>query len=435
MKVTREKTENRQAFLTIEPDREEVDASIAEAYEHMGKKANIPGFRKGKAPRAVLERFLDKTSVLEHALGHLWPEVYERALKEENIEPIAEPHVHIESTDPVIFKAEVPLPPVVELGDYHGISVSAEEPEAVDEQVDKIMEELRHERATWEPVERPLALDDLAIFDIESSVGGEPFVNQKDAQYQLASDSPFPAPGFAEQLVGMNKNEEKEFTIQFPDDYATSELAGKEASFKVKLSEIKQEVLPELTDELAKEIIPDIDSVAALRERIFTNLKRHAEERVRRAFEEKAVQALVDVSTVEFPPTIVEFEIDHMIQDQARQLRMDGRSLEEYLQRINKTEDEVREELRPLAATRITSALVLNKLTEAENISVENPEIDAEIEAIIESATDRKEDLRRGLNTETSRTSMRRMLVTRKTMARLAELAGGKGNEKKEEDK
>ena len=182
MRVTKEKTENGQAFLTIEMEPAEVEESLEKSYYRLVRKANIPGFRKGKAPREILERHIGKESLLEDALNRLLPEAYEKAIKEQKIEAIAQPHIEIAQTDPVVFKATVPLPPKVELGDYHHIQVTPEPVELTEDDVNAMMEQLRHQQATWEPVERAVEFDDLVVLDIESIIEDEPFLNQEAAQ-------------------------------------------------------------------------------------------------------------------------------------------------------------------------------------------------------------------------------------------------------------
>jgi trigger factor len=187
-------------------------------------------------------------------------------------------------------------------------------------------------------------------------------------------------PGFAEQLPDMKKNEDKEFKLQIPADYSQSELAGKEPWFKVKVTEIKEEKLPEFNDKLAKQIDPQFETVAILREKVSAELRQQVEEKAKRDFEDKVIQEVVNLAQVEFPPILVEMEIDRMINEQARRLQMGGHGLEQYLNSINKTEAELREELKPVATRRITHSLVLGKIAEEEKIEVADSETDAEID-------------------------------------------------------
>ena len=425
MKVTREKTENSQAFLTIEMEPAEVEESLPQSYHRLVKKTNIPGFRKGKAPRAILEHYVGKESLLEEAINNLLPQAYEKAIKEQEIEAIAQPQIEIAQTDPLVFKAVVPLPPTIKLGDYHHITVAQEPVEVSEDDISAAIEQLRHQHAIWEPVERPVQLGDLAVLDIESHVEGEPFINQKGAQYQVTQDVPFPVPGFAEQLKQMKIGENKDFKLQFPSDYPKGELAGKEASFKVKVNEIKEEKLPELDNEFARQVAPDFKSLKSLQKRVSTNLRLRAEEKARIDFEQKVIEAAVDLTELEFPPILVELEIDQMIKEQSRRWQMSDNGLEEYLKSINKTGEELREELHPLATKRVTQSLVLDKVAEEEKIEAGDSEINDEIEKMTKSATENKDKLNEFLNTPQARQSIEQLLIKQKTVQRLVEIAEG----------
>ena len=430
MKVTRDKTENSQVFLTIELEPQEVEEAMAESYKRLSRRANIPGFRKGKAPPAILERYLGRDSVLEDALNHQLPKVYEKAIEEQQIEAIAQPEIELIQTEPVIFKAKVPLVPVVQLGNYQSVKMKPEPVKVTDVNVKETIEQLRHQNATWESVDRAVEFGDLAIFNIENQVDGATFFNREGVQYLVLQDSVSPAPGFAKELTGMNKGEEKNFNIKLPEDYPRNEFAGKEAHFTVKILEVKQEILPELNDEFAAQLGPEIKNMAALKEEVSSNLKLRAEAKARADFEEKVVDAVVSSSQVEFPPVLMETEIHRMLNEQARQFERQGVNLEEYLKSINKTEAELHEELHPVATKRVTQSLVLGKVAEAEEVEVSDKEIDEEIETMLKNATDKKDELQRALNAPPSRGSIRQILLTRKTVDRLVEIAGNKKREK-----
>lgn len=426
MKVTSEKIENSQAFLSIEMEPAEVEESLEESYHRLLKKTDIPGFRRGKAPRVILERYLGRENLLEDALDNLLPKACKKAIEEQKLEAIASPSIEIAQTDPVIFKAIVPLRPMIKLGDYHQIQVTPEPVEVSKDDVSAIIERLRHQHATWEPVERPVGFSDLVVLDIESSVEDKPFINRKGVQYQVVQNYPFPVPGFAEQLLGMGRDEGKEFRLQLPPDYPKGELAGKEAWFKVRVVEIKQERLPELNDGFAKEVDPDIETLDSLRERIYGNLRLRADEKARLDFEERVVDAVVDVTQVEFPPVLVETEIDRLLSQRLQRWQAAGGGLEEYFRSINKTEEELRKELRPLATKRTICSLVLGEVAKAEKIEVSDSEIDDEIKDITKDTDDAKKDELKGLlNTPQSRESIKQTLMTRKTIQRLVEIAKG----------
>ncbi len=425
MKVTKEKTENSQAFLTVEIEPAEMEESMEDSYRRLAQKASIPGFRKGKAPRSVVENYLGKANLIEEALKYLVPQAYEQAIKEQEIEPFAQPEIEITQADPVIFKAVVPLAPEVELGDYNSVRLTPDPVEITDENVDAVLEQLRHQQATWEPVDRPLDYNDLAVIDINSEVEEKPFIKRLGAQYQVLRDSASPAPGFAEQIIGMQKEEEKEFKLNLPEDFANSEIAGKEASFKVKLSEIKEEKLPELNDELAGQVSPDFKTVESLREETSRRLKQSAGEKSRMDFEERVISAVVEQAQVDYPPILVEMEINRILNEQNRQLQMTGRGMDEYLQSINKTAEQLREELRPVASKNVAASLVIGRVSEAEKIEVGDSEIESQIEGMTANAgDDKKGELRKLLDTPQTRESIKQSLMTRKTIERLAEIAG-----------
>jgi len=425
VKVTREKTENSQAFLTIEMEPDEVGKSLEESYHRLVRKANIPGFRKGKAPREILERYMGKESLLDDAIEHMLPEAYEKAIKEQAIEAIAQPRIELTQTEPVVFKVTVPLKPTVETGDYTNIRLESEPVKVTDDDINSTMEQLRHSYATWEPVERPVALGDLVSMNVSSSVADKPFINQKGAQYQVLAGTPFPVLGFAEQLVGMKVDDEKEFELQLPADYPKQDLAGKPARFKVKISEIKQERLPELNDDFAKQIDSSLENLQALRERVSTDLKLKLEERANMDFEDRVVEAAIERARLEFPPLLIESEIDRIIEERARYWQSGGQGLEAYLQSINKTEEQLREELRPLAKKRVEGSLVLEEIARKEAIKVDDSEIKTEIDSLTKNAGESKDELERLLNTPRSRESIKQRLIIRKAVQRLVEVAKG----------
>ncbi|MFC2020580.1 trigger factor [Chloroflexota bacterium] len=428
MKATNDKTENCQAFLTIEMEPAEVEESLESAYHRLVKKAKIPGFRKGKAPRSILERYIDKETILEDALNDMIPHVYEQAIKEQEIEAIAQPQIEIAQTDPVVFKVIVPLKPTVKLGDYHNIKVAPEPVEVSESNVDDVIEQLRHQHATWEPVERTVDFGDLIVLDIESNVEGEPFQNQKGIQFQVLRDQSFPAPGFAEQVVGMKDNEEKEFKLQLSSDYPGEEMAGKEASFKVKTSQIKQEILPELNDDFAGVVSADFQTLSALRERVSADMKLRADERTRLDFEERLIDAVVDLAEIEFPPILVEVEINRTIN---QHFQRGNQTLEDYLGSMNQTEEEMREGIRPSATKMVTRSLVLGNITEEEKIEVSDAEIDAEIEMMVKDVAEKQDELKKVLNTLQTRESIKQTLRTRKTFQLLKDIAqDSKGTKK-----
>lgn len=432
MKVLSNKIENRQALLTIELEAAEVEQSLQKSYQRLVKKTDIPGFRQGKAPRAVLERHIGKENLLEDALDYLLPRVCADVIEQQKLKIIARPDIKVTKTAPVVFEATVPLTPTVKLADYYRIKMKPKPVKLKKEDVSTVIGQLRRQSATWEPVERAVENKDLVILDVESSVEDKPFIGEKGAQYQVLSDSSFPAPGFTEQLLGMKSDQEKEFKLKLTESYPESGMAGKEASFKVKVLEVKEERLPPLDDSFAKRVGPGLETMDSLREQISADLKKRAEEKAGVDFEERVVEALVDQSELEYPPVLVGMELDQIVNQHRERLGATARSPEEYMERLKVApQEELRERYRPIAIQRVTGSLVLDKVTEAEKIEVGDPEIDAEIERMTQNAGNRKDEQKKILNSPETRGSIKDLLVTRKTIQRLVDIAKGSGKKKK----
>jgi trigger factor len=418
MKVTREKEENRQVFLRVEVEPAEMEKHLEESYRQLVDRANIPGFRKGKASREVLERHIGKDGLLEDALNRLLPQAYEQAIKEQAIEAFARPSIEIEQTDPLVFKATVPLEPIIKLGDYQQIRLSPKPVEVTEDNINAVMEQLRRQHSNWEPVEREVKLDDLVTLDIDSNIEGKPFVSQQGVQYQVLQGYPVPVPGFAEQLVGMKGGEEKEFKIKLPEDYPRAELVGKEADFKVKVSEIKQLKLPPLNDEFAALVEPELKTLESLRKRVVDNLRLRAEEKTREEFEERIIDTVAEQSQVEFPPLLTDMEIGRLLEQQARWMQATG-------DQTNKSEEELREEMRPLATKRVMRSLVLEKVAEEEKIKVNDDEIHTEMEKLAPNIAGNEDELKKFLESPQARSSVEQLVARRKAIERLVEITGG----------
>jgi trigger factor len=423
MKVSTETLENRQARLTIEVAPEETESSLDKAYRRLSKKMVVPGFRKGKAPRSIMELHLGKDVLLEEALEDLISETYQKALEEQGLEAIGQPEIEIVERQPVKYKATVSLKPIIDLGDYRYVRLEPEKAEVTQEEVDKVIEQLRQQQAPWEPVEGPVSFDDLVTMDVKGIVSDEVTVDQSSIQYQVVQDSRRPVAGFAEKLEGMVKGETREFSLPFPEDYPDKKMVGKEGSFKVTVSEVKRKAFPDLNDEFAKSLGEDFDSLDSLRQRVTQQLQKIAEDTARRRFEEKALDIVVRFAKVQYPPVMLEHELEHLLEEQARQLGQRG--LEDYLKNINKTKEQLKEELKPTAAARLTRSLVLGKMAEEEKIEVSHEEIDAEIEKLAQMAGERADDLRRGLATAEAHHSIEQRLLAKKTLERLAQIAAG----------
>jgi trigger factor len=424
VKVKSDKVENRQAYLTIEMEPAEKEDYEEKAYKSLVKRVNIPGFRKGKAPRPTLERYVGKEKLTEEALNILIPEAYKKAVAQEKIEAFAQPTLEIEKTEPVVFKAVIPLAPIVNIGDYKAVRMQPEPVNVTDENINGAIEQLRHQYATWEPVERPVEYGDMVVMDVFSTIEGQTSIDRKGVQYQVTKDLPLPVPGFPAEMVGMKRDEEKEFKLKFPADYARPELANKEASFKVKILEIKQEKLPDVNEDFVKMVNPDFKTVEELRGAVEGDIKRQLEERARLDFEDKVTGKVLADSSVEFPPVMTQMESDNMIRVDMQRAQITD--FQEYQNTVGKTEKQLREQLEPEAKQHVTRSLVLDRIAREEKLSVSHEEIDAEIENMVLSAEEsRRKNLEDYLATDRAHETIESILLMRKTVQRLASIAKG----------
>jgi trigger factor len=421
MKVSTENLESCRVALNIESEAGELDKSLDEAYHHLVKEVSIPGFRKGKAPRAILEQHIGKKSLLEEALEHLVPQLYNQAIKSQGIEPIAEPELEITQTEPLIFKAVVSLKPEVKLGDYHRIKVEpGPQTEVTEKEVAAATEEVRQRQGAWVPADRPAALGDLVTMDIQADADGKPWLNHKGILYEMDKNSRSPVPGFATSLQGSEKNKERNFKLTIPEDYPIKEMQGKEGTFKVTVTEIKEKELAELNDDLARGA--GYGSLEDMRKKLADDLRSMAEARNRAELKQKALEAVVEASEIKYPPILENEEIDGLLKSEAQ--RLGFKEMGDYLKRTNKTRQEIREELRPAARKRLVQGLVLGKLAEEERIEINASEVDNRIDEIANDAGD-KEKARQLFSLPQFRQSIEQSLRTQKTMDRLLEIAAG----------
>ena len=423
MKVSSERIEGCRATLNIEVEPEEMEKAMDGAYRRLVNRVVIPGFRKGKAPRHMLERHIGTEYMVSEALERLVPELYDKAIEQEEIDAIDQPEVEMAQLEPPIIKATVPLRPVVELGDYRTIKVTPNIVDITDEAIDNAVENLRHANASWEPVEREARFGDLVTINVKGVVEQETVLDNEGVEYHLTADSTMPVPGFAEHIVGMQLGEENEFRISFPEDWPTAEYAGKECTFKVSTSAVKEEKLPELDDTLAKSIGQEIETVEQLREKISGNLRVVAEREAKNKMESDVIEAAVEQSTIEFPAILTEREIDRMVNEQL--MRLGGMTFEDYLKYRGITEEEFRDQLREGAGKRVANSLFLMKVREEENIEIDENEINAEIDRMVQNAGEQGEQIQQMLDSPQARESIRNDLLTHKTLEHLIKIATG----------
>ena len=433
MKTTCEKMDNCQLALSVEMESNEIDKYMADALEHLAKRVTMPGFRKGKAPSSLVEQHVGKQVIFQEALEHLIPEAYEEALKKESIAAIAEPKIELLQIDPLIFKAVVPLKPNVTPGDYREIKLEMGKKEIGDSDINQVIEQLQMQFGTLVPVERGIQYGDIITCDIAAKRSGEPILDRKDAAYEVNQDSKYPAPGFAEKLVGLEKDAETEFALSFPDDYEIKEIAGKEYTFAVKVKEIKEKSLPEVNDEFAKDA--GSENLGDLKEKIRVGLQSRADESLKKEFENKLVTQLIEQSAIEFPPVLVEKEIDHIINEEASNFADGVKGLENYLGNVKKTMEQHRDDLKSAATDRVKAFLVTSKIGEVEDIKVSEDELAEAIENMIKGDETKAENVKALFSLPQPRESLREMMIINKTMDLLTKIVTEKADNSEEGEK
>ena len=428
MRVSTQKIPESQVVLEIEVEPERVEKALDRAYRQLVTKTRVPGFRPGKAPRAMLERYLGRDAIMRQALDRLVPEVYQEAARQEEVEPIDLPELEVVTTEPLVLKATVPVRPTVDLGDYPQVRVPREPVEVPQEKVDQALEDLRHRYAVFEPVDRPVQWGDVLRADVTGMVGDATLLNEKDAEFRLREGQTVSVPGFAERLLGLAKGAETEMDIPVAADFADPKMAGKTARYRVVIHDVKEEKLPTLDDSFARQVGEGFASVDALRERIESDIRKVEEERALHRYHDQVLAALEERATLEFPPVLIERELEHLVEDEQKAWggpSTGGRDLERYLQSRGKSEEEMRQELRPLAVERVRRSLILTEVAEAENISVSDAEVGQEVESIASSAGPQAEEVRRIFAEGDGRDSLGRRLLTRKVLDHLVSIASG----------
>ncbi len=425
MKITQDDVVERQTTLHVELEPEDIDKYLDRAYKRVVQRTNVPGFRKGKAPRAVLENFVGREALLEEALDFMLPDCTAYAIEQQELKASGTPEVELVQMDPAIqFKATVPLEPLVELGNYREIRLDAESVEVNDEQVTEVVEDLRREAAMWEPVDRPVALQDMLTINVTGKVEEQVVLEEKGGVF-IPEESDRPFPGFSQQLVGIAQGETKEFTLSMPEDFRDPRLAGKECHFSAQVLEIKERILPELDDEFAKGVGDGFENLEALRQKLREDLQQRAEAEARNRYHEEILETILRGASISLPPMLVEHEIEHLVEQREQALQNERVSMDEYLLRAGKTTEQLREEMRQEAITRMNRAFLLAELAKTEGIEVSDQEIEDRIKVMTSGSTPSERELKRFFNSEEGRNSVRSMIRNSKVFEELESIAKG----------
>ena len=383
MKVTAENGENQQVTLTIEVEAAEVSKAVERAVKRLANRVNIPGFRKGKAPRKIVESNVGMDALLQEAFDLIAPKAFSDALDEQKIDPVTRPDIDVvtlEDGKDLVFKATVTPRPEVKLGEYKNLKVEKAAAEVSDEDVEKQLKNFQDRQGKM--VEAPegavVENGDFTTLDFEGFVAGEAFEGGKGQDYPLQIGSGSFIPGFEEQLVGAKVGEEKEVNVKFPDEYHSAELAGKDAMFKCTVRSIKHKELPEIDDELAKKV-STFQTMEELKADIRKNLLETAEKKAENDHKSAVIEQATENITVEIPAVMIDNRVTTMIQEMAMRLEQQGMKLEQYLQYAGTDIAKIREDYRETAEKNVKTDLMLEEVAKAEDIKVEAKDLDAEV--------------------------------------------------------
>ena len=387
MSLQVEKLEKNMAKLTIEVSAEDLEKAMQNAYQKAKGKISIPGFRKGKAPRKMIEQMYGKGIFLEDAANALIPEHYSKALAECELEIVSQPEIDVtqaEAGKPFIFTAEVAVKPEVTLGEYKGVEVAKTEITVTDEEVDaEVKKEQEKNSRTIMVEDRAAQKDDTVTIDFEGFVDGVAFEGGKGTDYPLVLGSNTFIPGFEDQLEGVKAGEDKEVNVTFPEEYQAKELAGKAAVFKCTVKKIEAKELPELDDDFAKDV-SEFDTLAEYKESVKKNLTEKKEADAKRAKEDAAVDKIIEGAQMEIPEAMIQTQCRQMLDDFGRRMQSQGLSMDQYFQFTGMTADKMMEDMKPQALKRIQTRLVLEKVAEVENIQPSEDEVNEEISKMAE---------------------------------------------------
>ena len=417
MSLQVEKLEKNMAKLTIEAPADEFEKAVEKSYQKNKNRMSVPGFRKGKVPRKMLEKMYGAQIFFVDAINDLIPEVYSREVTAaEDLEIVSQPKIEVtqaEAGQSFIFTAEVALKPAVELGQYKGLAVEKDSVEVTDEDVAAELEKVRKENSRTISVEdRAVEDGDIATIDFEGFIDGEAFEGGKGTDYPLTIGSHSFIDTFEEQLVGKNLNEEVEVNVTFPEDYQAKELAGKPAMFKVTVKELKKVELPEADDEFAQDV-SEFDTLEEYKNDIRTKLTEQKETEAKNALEDKAVAAVVEGAKMDIPEPMIDLQVRQMAENFARRLQSQGISWEQYCQFTGMTTDKLFEQMRPQALKTIQSRLVLEAVAAAENIIASEEDFAAEIDKMAEAYKMEADKIKEMMGEEEKNSIMKDLAVTK----------------------
>lgn len=401
MTATWEKKEGNEGVLSVTVPAEKVDKAIDQAFKKVVKQINVPGFRKGKVPRQIFEQRFGVEALYQDAVDILLPEAYGKAIDETGIKPVDQPEINvtsIEKGEDMTFEANVVVEPEVELGNYKGLEIEKQDTELTEEEVqESIDHQLGHLAEMVVKEDGAVENGDTVNIDFDGYVDGEQFEGGQAEGYDLEIGSGSFIPGFEEQLVGVKAGEEKDVNVTFPEEYHAEELAGKEATFKTKVNEIKYKDVPELNDEIANELDAEANSVDEYKENVRKRLAEQKATDAENTQKEEAINKATNNTTIDVPEAMIKTELDRMVQEFGQRMQQQGLNLETYFQISGQDESQLREQMKDDAEERVKTNLTLTAIADAEEVEVSDADIDKELEKMSEQFNISVEDIKQTL--------------------------------------
>jgi len=428
MNAVVERSENSQVILKVEVEPERLAKATDRAYQRLVQRVNIPGFRRGKAPRKILERAVGTDALYREALDFVMPSAYDEAVKETGIEPYSRPEfevVELEPEKPLVFKATVPVQPTVKLGDWKSIDIAPDDFSVTQEELDKALENVRTANGQWIPIEdRAVRTGDQVTLDVLTTLDGRQ-LSDTPREVLAELDQESPVPSWANQLAGLELGGQKVIDEDISPEYRDQNLAGKTASYSVTVKAIKQRELPEVDDELAR-TVGDYDDLDALKADLRKRLEQQKKAQAKDKFETELVDKLVEISTIDYPAVMIEQELDQMMREMDTSFRRQGFSLDMFLRSSQQGPDELRREWQPRAVRRVQQALALRQVIDDDKLQVDPAKLQTELDRMIDDTpADRREEVRQLMAGDRARQSVSQELLLRQALDVLDRAAGG----------
>lgn len=428
LKVAVEPLEGREVRLTIEVGPERVEAALREAAHRLSQQVRIPGFRKGKAPFAIMLRYIGQEALLEEALEPLTEQVYQEALKLTGIEPFAPGRLEdVRTEPPLTLEMIVPLAPLVDLGDYRALRMEPPKAEVSDDVMKEALDSLREQHAVLEPANRPAQLGDMVTVTLRGRVDGKVVLRGDEVDILLDPAADQPGPGFANEMIGAVPNQERTFTLHYPEDDPNADLAGRDVQFRVAVHKVQSRYIPPLDDEFARSLDDEhIQTALDLRIRLRQRLQESLQRRADAEFGHQVLDQIITNARIEYPPILLEREIDMLLESIEMDLRSQRHlTLDDFLKLQGKTRAAYREEIRPRAELRLKRSLALTEIIKLEGLEVSPEEVKKEIDEMSAPLGERAEDFRRLLSTPAQQRHIEADLLTDKAFERLVQIAQG----------